>query len=133
MGIDRDLDGWNDRDELDAGTDPADPTDFPGGVAVDPSGSPARRTELLSVAPNPFNPATVIRFAMAERGWAMVAVYGVDGRLVKHLGQGSIDAGVHELRWDGHNNEGEPVASGVYLIALRTADELDSWKVTLAK
>ena len=77
----------------------------------DPAGGAPARTELVSVAPNPFNPATAIRFAMAERGPALIAVYGVDGR----------------------NDGGQPVASGTYVVALRTVAGLDSWKVTLAK
>jgi C1A family cysteine protease len=105
--------GWNIDDVRILGFD-REPTgiDGPGGTA------PGAR--LDAVRPNPFSPSTEISFAMGEAGPACVAVYDVAGRIVRKLADGRLDAGGHTLSWDGRDDGGRGVASGVYFLRLAT-------------
>jgi len=64
--------------------------------------------------PNPFNPRTTIRFALPESGPVRLTVYDVLGRQVRLLADQSFSAGVHDLPWDGRDQDGRTVGSGVY-------------------
>jgi flagellar hook assembly protein FlgD len=88
---------------------------------------------LVSIAPNPFNPATTIRFALGAQELAVVGVYDVAGRRVRLIAQAVLEPGEHVVRWDGRGDDGRPAASGTYFVALRTRSGVDSKKVVLAK
>jgi hypothetical protein len=64
--------------------------------------------------PNPFNPRTVIKYSLAQAGPAQLVIYDVNGRRVKTLVDGPQIAGAHEAIWDGTNDAGHAVASGVF-------------------
>jgi len=68
--------------------------------------------------PNPFNPSTQIRFALPEAGRVTLKVYSTSGQLVRALVDGEIQAGRHVLGWNGRNQSGIPVASGIYFYQL---------------
>ena len=72
--------------------------------------------------PNPFNPATRIQFSTAETGHVQLGVYNVKGELVKMLVDRVLPAGKHAFDWGGVNDQGMPVAAGVYLARLNTED-----------
>jgi hypothetical protein len=65
--------------------------------------------------PNPFNPATDIRFAMAQPGNATVTVYDILGRQVYRWEKRNLPAGFHSIRWEGTDQEGRTVATGLYI------------------
>jgi hypothetical protein len=69
---------------------------------------------MLSSAPNPFNPVTRIKFAVAKPGTYSLRIYNVQGALVKTLASQRYDVGTHEAMWDGRTNAGGKAASGVY-------------------
>ncbi len=75
---------------------------------------------LVTNFPNPFNPQTTIRFALDTAGPVRLAVYSVDGLLVRVLHAGSLEAGSHDQRWDGTDSRGRPVNSGLYLCRVET-------------
>ncbi|MBM4117098.1 T9SS type A sorting domain-containing protein [bacterium] len=91
------------------------------------------RSALLAALPNPFNPKTEIRYALAAAGEARLAVYDVAGRCVVTLASGHQEAGQHSARWDGRDAAGQPVSSGVYFARLEAADGVDTSKLTLLK
>jgi hypothetical protein len=64
--------------------------------------------------PNPCNPFTTIKLDMKEKGTVAVKIYNVAGQLVRTLHDGVLGAGHYTLVWDGRNNRGAAVASGVY-------------------
>ncbi|MCB0282436.1 MAG: T9SS type A sorting domain-containing protein [Calditrichaeota bacterium] len=72
--------------------------------------------------PNPFNPTTTIRFAMAKSGFVNLKIYDRAGRLVRILFNGSRSAGSHQLVWDGKNDSGQEVSSGVYFLRMKGSD-----------
>jgi flagellar hook assembly protein FlgD len=69
---------------------------------------------LYESRPNPFNPRTVIRFSLAQAGKARLVIYDVGGRVVRTLLEGSQAAGPHTVVWDGTDDNGHRVGSGVY-------------------
>lgn len=101
-------------------------------TAVGDGPAPAR-SALLAALPNPFNPTTEVRYALAAAGQARLAVYDVAGRCVVTLMSGHQEAGQHSARWDGRDAAGQPVSSGVYFARLETVDGTDTSKLTLLK
>jgi hypothetical protein len=83
--------------------------------------------------PNPFNPTTVIPFALTEAGPARLAIYDLLGQRVRLLGSGLLPAGYHSLVWDGRDEEGAPVAAGVYLYQLEAGGLRQTRKMVLVK
>lgn len=83
---------------------------------------------LVQNFPNPFNPSTTIRFALPKKSLVSLAVFNVQGRLVRELvTQKSYDPGSGEVVWDGTNAAGLPAASGAYFYRLN-AESLDNNK-----
>ena len=83
--------------------------------------------------PNPFNPATSIRFTNPRAGRVKVAVYDVQGRLLRLLQDGDLPAGRHEVRWDGYTGDGARVGSGVYFARMTAGAETAGAKLVLVK
>lgn len=91
------------------------------------------RAALRQNYPNPFNPATVVAFDLAARDHVRVEIYDVLGRRVATIADRVFDAGRHRLSWDGRDNKGRAVASGVYICRLDTPAGRDSKKMILAR
>ena len=92
------------------------------------------RTVILGRnAPNPFNPATEIRFTVPRDGKVSLKVYDLSGRLVRTLVSGRLDAGGHAVTWHGDDDRGARTASGTYFYRLEAAGEVLTRKMTLIK
>ncbi len=83
---------------------------------------------LLENTPNPFNSATTIRFSLNRKASVRLAIYNTAGQLVRILAEGNHNAGTHEIVWNGTDETGRTVMSGVYLYRLRVPDT--SFEVT---
>ena len=89
---------------------------------------------FLENRPNPFNPATEISFALERDGAVTLAVYDVSGRCVRTLFRREMTSGVHSVIWDGTDEGGVAVGSGVYLCRLsREGSPVSSRKMLLLK
>jgi hypothetical protein len=75
----------------------------------------------VAATPNPFNPATTIRFRVAAPGEVSVRLHDARGALVRTLVRGWYPQGPHEVRWDGRDDGGAGVASGVYFVSLESS------------
>jgi flagellar hook assembly protein FlgD len=85
-------------------------------------------------APNPFNPETTIRYSVAQDGKAAIHIYSVSGTLVRTLVEGHHAAGSYSKRWDGRDDHGRRLASGVYFYKLETpSGTTDSKKLIMLK
>lgn len=84
---------------------------------------PLRLLERASVLPNPFNPSTQISFRLTKEADVSVAVYDARGRRVRVLHRGTLAADAHVMRWDGTDDVGAPVGSGVYLVRIAAEEE----------
>lgn len=68
--------------------------------------------------PNPFNPSTMISFALPEDGELTLRIYMLTGQLVRHVASGKFASGKHEVIWNGRDENGAAVASGIYFYQL---------------
>jgi hypothetical protein len=89
--------------------------------------------ELSENYPNPFNPSTTISFTLPEIQHVTLDVLNVLGQRVKVLVNESREAGPHEIVWDGTNDSGDQVASGVYFYRISTGEHIASKKMLLLK
>jgi hypothetical protein len=94
---------------------------------------PVARTELLANVPNPFNPATAVRFTLAERGHVRIDVYDVAGKFVANLVDEERPAGLQQVGWNGVDANNRRMASGVYLVRMSARDEHFTRKIVLLK
>ena len=90
-------------------------------------------TELQGATPNPFNPATTIAFTMAQAGQVTLAVHDLAGRKVRSLLDEVRSAGRHEVRWDGIDDLGNSVASGMYFCRMESGPYWSVTRITLVK
>lgn len=89
--------------------------------------------KLLPNYPNPFQGQTTLRFTLPEQQEVRLVIYDVLGRAVRTLVNEQKQSGVHSIRWDGRNNAGQPVASGLYLGRLEVGETTQTRKLLLVK
>lgn len=92
--------------------------------------TPAR---IMSAAPNPFNPSTSFRLELSQPTAVNIDIYDVRGRLVRHLFNGQLGAGLNAVAWDGRDDRGQTLASGVYHSVVVAGDVVQKAKVLLLK
>ena len=95
-------------------------------------------TDLYANYPNPFNPETWIPYQLAAPADVRIAIYAIDGKLVRILNLGHQPLGHYDSRsraayWDGKNDVGEPVASGLYFYTLTAGDFTATRKLLIRK
>ena len=90
-------------------------------------------TELAQNWPNPFNSETVFSWFMPEPGTVRVEVYALTGQRVAVLHQGRLQAGRHEIHWEGRDDESRRLASGVYLYRLKSGETVLTRRLTLLR
>jgi flagellar hook assembly protein FlgD len=83
--------------------------------------------------PNPFNPSTIIPLTLPAAATVHLHIYDVGGRRVRSLHDGPLAAGVHRVLWDGRDDAGRELASGVYLIRLEGAGPALTQRVILLR
>lgn len=98
----------------------------------------ARREEIpiapfLDAVPNPFNPTTMLTFSVAAASHVELAIYSVNGALVRTVASGRYERGVHGAAWDGRNENGSQVCSGVYFARMTLKDAVLTRKLVLLK
>ena len=97
-----------------------------------------KETVLLANYPNPFNPETWIPYQLSTAAEVTVTIHSSDGKLVRTLELGQVPAGVYSEKdraayWDGQNEQGEPVASGVYFYTLTAGEFSATRKMVIRK
>ncbi len=105
--------------------------DFANPVAVE-SEKPSALT-LETPFPNPFNPATTISFSLAESNFTELSVHNITGQKIRTLASGMLSAGQHSIVWDGMNENGMPVSSGLYFTRLESGGMAKTARMTLMK
>lgn len=83
--------------------------------------------------PNPFNPSTTIRFSVAKASETSLVIYNALGQKVKTLFNGRLNPGAVTKVWDGTNQSGSQVATGIYFYQLRSSDRVMTKKMILMK
>ncbi|MBN2202552.1 lamin tail domain-containing protein [bacterium] len=131
-----------------AGGNPGDPGYWR--LSLQPGGSPGRddtdgsavrmretekpvRFGMDANFPNPFNPDTRIRFAIPGRADVELDVFDVRGRRIRTLLSNRMEAGTHEIEWDGSDDRGLPCPSGVYIVRLEADGQCLARKIVLGR
>ena len=92
------------------------------------------RISMPTPAPNPFNPTTNVSFALASDTRVTLLVHDLAGHLVRILMRDEpLAGGTHQRRWDGRDDTGRAVSSGVYLVRLEGAGEMRSRRISLVR
>jgi photosystem II stability/assembly factor-like uncharacterized protein len=92
-----------------------------------------REFALRQNYPNPFNPATHIRYEMPKESMIQVVVYNLQGQAIRTLVSGKKKAGFYEAVWDGRNQRGLPVSSGLYFVRMEAGHYVKVIKMSLIK
>lgn len=71
-------------------------------------------TQILGIYPNPFNPQTTISFSLKDRAEVKLSIYNIRGQKVRTLVNNTIEAGIHEITWNGKDDNNKNVSSGIY-------------------
>lgn len=109
---------------------PAHCVDTP--LAADDHATPAVMA-LVTAAPNPFNPRTVIAYDVAVAGTVSLQIVDLRGRLVATLVDQPLEAGRHRVEWDGRDPAGRALPSGVYIARLVAGEQLAHGRLTLVR
>jgi Tol biopolymer transport system component len=88
---------------------------------------------LNPVYPNPFNPSTAISFTLPMRSKVELSLYGVTGQKVRELISGQLSAGRHTVNWDGRDDRGNIVSSGIYIARLGAEGRTAIRKMVMAR
>ncbi len=102
-------------------------------VGTEDPGVAPYETALLGNTPNPFNPTTTVRFSLRENLPVTLNVYNLKGQLVRALIDGRMEKGEHSVQWDGDDDYGKPVSSGVYLYQMKAGSANETKKMLLLK
>jgi hypothetical protein len=89
--------------------------------------------DLAQNAPNPFNPMTTIKLALPEERHVQLRIYDAKGRVVRTLVDQKMKPGYHFIPWDGRDERGHPVTSGIYLYRVVAEDFTSAKKMILMK
>ncbi len=134
--IDPEYDGWNvyyKVTTLDHAGNESDPASAGTTTDVAGPGVPTRY-QLHANAPNPFNPSTQIRYDVPVSGEVVsIRVFDVAGRLVRTLVEGPQSAGTRSVGWNGRDERGRAVASGVYFYRMQAGSFVQTRKMALLK
>jgi hypothetical protein len=103
-----------------------------GSFTVDESGIP---TELIlnQNYPNPFNPGTTITYQLAKDQNIELVIFNTRGQNIRTLVNSEEIAGPHLIEWDGRDDYGNPVASGLYFYIVKTGDQIETRKMLLIR
>lgn len=94
---------------------------------------PPEPIQFVTARPNPFNPETTVQYTVTARIHVSVIVYDVRGQPVRTLINAVHSTGVYTAAWDGCDERGNPVGSGVYFVRLKSPAGTRSYKMTLLK
>ena len=112
--------------DLSGGTNPVDNT-------IGNLRSIPKKYVLEQNIPNPFNPSTSISYHLPEDTYVKIVVYNVLGQEARELFKGDQVSGFHTVVWNGKDNLGRQVASGIYAYRLIAGDFISSRRMTLLK
>jgi hypothetical protein len=102
-------------------------------LALMPTQSTPSQFALHAAFPNPFNPATTVRFDLPIRADFSLIIYDLTGRQVNILKQGNLEAGHYRVSWPGLDQSGRQMPSGIYIARLQSAQYAKSIKMILLK
>lgn len=106
---------------------------LPTSVEGSPAPGQPRSFQLFQNYPNPFNQGTQVAFQLPVREAISLNVFGLSGQSVATLAVGDHAAGAYQVTWDGQDEQGQPVASGLYLCTLTAGEQRSTRKMSLVR
>ena len=100
-------------------------------TSVGPGTTTPTKFQLEQNYPNPFSSSTVVPYELKAQSDIQVTIYDILGRVVRRIAAGAQSAGMHSVLWDGSNNSGQKVATGIYFYSLQAGGELLTRKMVL--
>jgi len=100
-------------------------------VAIEEQDRGAQQVTITAVHPNPFSRETKIAFSTSTNAFVQLMIYDASGRMVRELFVGHLDAGRHEVVWNGNNQAGLKLTAGVYFLKIHIGNNFDVKKVVL--
>ncbi|HNX00204.1 MAG TPA: choice-of-anchor J domain-containing protein [Candidatus Cloacimonadota bacterium] len=91
------------------------------------------RTALNGNYPNPFNPTTDISFSLNKAGFVTIEIFNTQGHKIKTLVSKQVEAGNHSISWNGNDDKGNPVGSGMYFYKMKSGNYSSTKKMILLK
>ncbi len=98
-----------------------------------PGARPLAKRIPVTNSPDPFNPSTRIDYELQEPAAVTVRIYDIRGRLVRDLENAARSRGAHTLQWDGRNDRGVAVPSGVYVVWVQSPAASGAERLTLLR
>ena len=89
--------------------------------------------KLLQNYPNPFNPSTTIEYQIPEKGNVQIKIFNINGQLVKSFENTHAAQGAYTITWNGDNDSGQPVATGLYIYQVSFKSSLITKKMLFVK
>jgi len=125
---------WLQVNDLDGSIGYHGPINLVYGATEDPELPPmVPQTELKRIYPNPFNPSTNVAFYLAKAANVNLKIYNHRGQLVRSLHEGYKEAGDYRLNWDGKDEKGAALSTGVYFFRLEAGKKVFTQKAVLMK
>lgn len=88
---------------------------------------------LLPNWPNPFNPKTTLRFQLERDSRVKLSIYDSSGRVIRNIWANPLPSGEHQMEWDGRDNLGRSLSTGLYILRLEAGGSIHSQKLMLLK
>ena len=107
-------------------------TDIPTGIDAEENLISAS-FQLFQNYPNPFNPTTIIGYRLPVNGDLELTIYDQLGRQIRKLVNRAQPAGLHQIEWNGLDDYGDAVSSGIYLYQLKSGGSIESRKMVLIR
>jgi hypothetical protein len=104
---------------------------YPNGGNQNPN--PPLATELIGAYPNPFNPSTTIRYAIDHASEVHLEIFNSRGQLVRRFTENHSQPGFYQKIWDGKNDQGVSVGSGIYLYRMQAGTYSSTRRVVMLK
>ena len=88
---------------------------------------------LFQNYPNPFNPTTIISYQIPKKSYVKLQIFNISGKLVRELENSEKEAGYYNIIWDGKDNFGRFLTSGIYICEIKALNFRKSIKLSLLK
>jgi hypothetical protein len=90
-------------------------------------------TKLYNATPNPFRAQTAIRYSLSNESKVTISVYNITGSLIRNIINSKVRPGIYNIIWNGRNERGEQVSTGVYFCKMQTSNYSATRKILLVE
>ena len=92
-----------------------------------------KKLDISPAHPNPFNNSVSISFEIPNSKRVNLSIFDMKGRNIRRMNLGVLGSGLHKVLWDGKNNLGNELSSGIYMVVLEVGGKINIQKISLIK